>query len=500
MPPAKIILKYGFVYLLAIHPVLSLFSHNADEVQFYELLVPVGLVLVVTMLMHGVLLATLGSPQKANSLVILFNAFLFYYAYLLGVFQNASMFQFLGIVGGRSFLKFYLAALVVAVSVIFLLSETALEKAAFVIKRFAVAIILVTLVFLARNKIASWDFRDPGEPKDVARASAASSSNPDIYHIVLDGYGRHDYLKEFYEYDNGEFIEWLEQKGFYVAHASRSNYPLTRFSLASFLNYEYLDGIPLEKEWTFFNMIQNNKAMRFLRERGYNVVTFETGQTSFDIKRLATHYESMPLVLSEFQNEILNLTLLPTLFKAADFQNTLHRNVILRVFDKLAQPFWEPSPKLVYAHIRTPHPPYVFDAQGNFLSPEKLELLPELTPERYKRQLAGQTQFTTAKVQEIVGKILEHTRGDAVVILHSDHGPAFTTYPGMEMEERLAILNAVYFPEGDYEDFTPETSPVNLYRLVFNAVFHSEFAILEDASYLYTSFGWERFVADEQTH
>ena len=70
----------------------------------------------------------------------------------------------------------------------------------------------------------------------------------------------------------------------------------------------------------------------------------------------------------------------------------------------------------------------------------------------------------------------------------------------MEMEERLAILNAVYFPEGDYEDFTPETSPVNLYRLVFNAVFHSEFAILEDASYLYTSFGWERFVADEQTH
>ena len=100
MPPAKIILKYGFVYLLAIHPVLSLFSHNADEVQFYELLVPVGLVLVVTMLMHGVLLATLGSPQKANSLVILFNAFLFYYAYLLGVFQNASMFQFLGIVGG----------------------------------------------------------------------------------------------------------------------------------------------------------------------------------------------------------------------------------------------------------------------------------------------------------------------------------------------------------------------------------------------------------------
>ena len=37
---------------------------------------------------------------------------------------------------------------------------------------------------------------------------------------LFSGYGRHDYLKEFYEYDNGEFIEWLEQKGFYVTSIS----------------------------------------------------------------------------------------------------------------------------------------------------------------------------------------------------------------------------------------------------------------------------------------
>ncbi len=37
----------------------------------------------------------------------------------------------------------------------------------------------------------------------------------DIYFIVLDGYGRSDVLKEFYEYDNSDFLRGLKEKGFY---------------------------------------------------------------------------------------------------------------------------------------------------------------------------------------------------------------------------------------------------------------------------------------------
>lgn len=489
--------KYGFVYLLAIYPALSLFAHNAGQVQFYELLLPLALILLATVLMHAALLAVV-TPQRANFLVILINVFIFYYEYLLGFLQNASLFEFLGIVGGRSFLKYYAAALVASAASIFLLSETALEKAAFVVKRFVVLLILVTLASLAWNKFSSWDVRGPEQAGPIARASGASTSNPDIYHISLDGYGRHDYLKDFYGYDNGAFIEWLEQKGFFVAHEGRSNYTFTRFSLASFLNFQYLDDVPIEQEWSFFNLIQDNKAMRFLKERGYNIVTFETGQTSFDIKKLATHFQSAPYVLSEFQNEVLNLTFLPTFLKAVIFKN--QRKAILNIFDKLSQPLSEPSPKLVYAHIFLPHPPYLFDGEGNFLTPEKLKLLPELTPETYKEQFVGQTRFATTKVQEMIGKILEYTRGKAVIILHSDHGPAFTRYPGIETEERISILEAVFLPSGDYEGFTPGMTPVNIYRLVFNALFQSDLPILEDESYLVTDSGFERFEADGATH
>jgi hypothetical protein len=490
------LLRYGFIYLLAIHPVLSLFSANADQVQFSELLLPLAIVLLVTVLMHAALRAILRSPHKASFLVILFNFALFHYDHLLGVFQNASMFQFLEIVGGRSFLMFYLPALGVGAVVILLMSETALTKAAYVVKRFAVLFILVTLVTLGWNKISSWDLGGDEETVPVARATGTSSSDPDIYHIVLDGYGRHDYLKDYYDFDNGWFLEWLEQKGFYVARESRSNYAFTRFSLTSVLNFQYLDQISPKKQWAFFNRLQNNRAMTFLKERGYNVVAFDTGQRSFDMRRLATHYHTMPYVLSEFQNELLNLTPLPVALKVTALQSELHRDTILNIFDHLSQPSSEGSPKLVYAHLFVPHPPYIFDGVGNFLTPEKFELLPELAPEMYKRLYADQARYTTTRVQEAIGNIMEQTRGTAVIIVHADHGPAFTPYPGMDPQERFAILNAVFLPDGDYEGFEPSVTPVNTYRLVFNEIFKTDFPILENLSYRDTGSGWERFDAD----
>ena len=286
--------KYGYVHLLAIHPVLSLFSANADEVQFGELFMPLATVLLATVLMHAGLLAILRSPQKASFLVILFNFTVFYYEHLLDLFQNASVFSFLEIVGGRSFLQPYLLALGVGAVVILLMSEAALEKAAFVVKRFAVLLILVTLVTLGWNKISSWDLGGAEETGPVARATTASGSNPDIYHIVLDGYGRHDFLKDYYDFDNGGFLDWLEHKGFYVARESRSNYSSTRFSLTSALNFQYLNEIPPTRQWAFFNKLQNNRVMTFLKERGYNVVAFDTGQRSFDMRKLATHYHATP--------------------------------------------------------------------------------------------------------------------------------------------------------------------------------------------------------------
>ncbi len=69
------------------------------------------------------------------------------------------------------------------------------------------------------------------------------SQPPDIYYIILDGYGRSDVLKNEYDYDNSDFLNGLRGLGFYVADCSQSNYAQTQISLASSLNFNYLDAL-----------------------------------------------------------------------------------------------------------------------------------------------------------------------------------------------------------------------------------------------------------------
>src|SRR5690606_20870239 len=66
---------------------------------------------------------------------------------------------------------------------------------------------------------------------------------PDVYYIILDGYPRADILAERYGYDNSEFLEGLESRGFYIADGSHSNYGQTILSLTSSLNMDYLDTL-----------------------------------------------------------------------------------------------------------------------------------------------------------------------------------------------------------------------------------------------------------------
>lgn len=68
-----------------------------------------------------------------------------------------------------------------------------------------------------------------------------SESRPDIYYIIPDRYGSENSLQKNFQFDNSEFIDYLMDKGFYVARDSHSNYSRTFASLASSLNMEYIN-------------------------------------------------------------------------------------------------------------------------------------------------------------------------------------------------------------------------------------------------------------------
>ena len=86
-----------------------------------------------------------------------------------------------------------------------------------------------------------------------------------------------------------------------------------------------------------------------------------------------------------------------------------------------------------------------------------------------------------------------------VIVLMADEGPFPDRYAAdqanfnwleatpLEIQQKFGLLNALYLP-GDKDPadygFTNRTSPVNEFRIVFNAIFDANLPILPDLTYL----------------
>jgi hypothetical protein len=110
----------------------------------------------------------------------------------------------------------------------------------------------------------------------------ANDSSPDIYYIILDGYGRADVQQEFYGLDNRAFLKGLSERGFYVPEQSSSNYPQTYLSLSSSLNMSYIDSLSnlmgnSDARDPLRYLIQNNSVTKMLREAGSQFILISSG-------------------------------------------------------------------------------------------------------------------------------------------------------------------------------------------------------------------------------
>ncbi len=106
---------------------------------------------------------------------------------------------------------------------------------------------------------------------------------PDVYYFILDSYGRDDLLKQAYGYDNSGFLKGLEERGFYVARCSQSNYVRTEISIGSSLNMAYLqdldpafspDSIKRARLW---DSLKHSAARYNFESMGYKTIGFATG-------------------------------------------------------------------------------------------------------------------------------------------------------------------------------------------------------------------------------
>jgi hypothetical protein len=335
-------------------------------------------------------------------------------------------------------------------------------------------------------------------PESMSGLSLDCTVSPDIYWIVLDGYGRADVLQEIYGVDVSPMLASLREKGFFIAEQSHANYIQTVYSIPSTLFFNYMEPMPPDVSgYDYFPaLIANNPTMALLRQCGYKMVTFESGF-------FFTNYPNSDLYLSDgdYFNELEELLFASTpLGYLADkldlslpeWSYASHRSRVRFALDKLGELPESPGPKFVFAHIISPHPPFVFDAQGNSIQPNRSYTVWDGddyagTWAEYRAGYAAQVQYVNQLLEQTVSEIINRSPAPPVVIVQADHGPGghlvWKSPDRTCLWERTSILNAYYLPNGGSQSLYPTISPVNSFRIVLNAYFGLDLELLPDETY-----------------
>ncbi|KAF0108707.1 MAG: hypothetical protein FD146_593 [Anaerolineaceae bacterium] len=333
-------------------------------------------------------------------------------------------------------------------------------------------------------------------------ALVAPDIRPDIYYIVLDGYAREDVLREFFNYDNSTFTNHLRSRGFIIPSENHSNYSKTAASLTSTLNMDYLQNIAPDLNqtpfwWTVTPLLDHNAVAASLEGIGYRTVTIGTDWGITDIPSSDTYFRPYPVILTDYENYLLGATplkvLQPLLKSVASVPtNDTHRTFVRFSFDTLAVLPDLPGPKFVFAHILSPHPPFVFDASGNPLErgyPFSFNDAMDFPGSRdqYKQDYVGQVEFINAQLEPVIEALLENSEVPPIIILQGDHGSGlltdFSSADNTCLKERFSPLAAYYLPGLESGDIPDDITPVNLFRIIFNKYFGADLPLLENAEY-----------------
>ncbi len=362
----------------------------------------------------------------------------------------------------------------------------------------AISAVQIVALGLQARSILSAARRGEATPQNVGQRDA--SSLPNIYYIVLDGYARQDILAELYEHDNSPFLDYLTQKGFYVARRSTANYGLTALSLACSLNFEYLDGLAQETGSQYpyamplTHMIEDSAAMHLLAQCGYRLVALSSGCAFTEMRHADTYIRTGHLGL--FANGLISVYLPRAITTKLGTQHHIHAQSIQRTFECLGTTTELKPPIFVFAHIFAPHRPFVFQEDGEkpatgqvFWFSEGSDIIQgrDSARHQYRRDYRSQLIFINKMVMRTIDQILAQSARPPIIILQADHGPAslvdWEDIHSTCHAERMGILNAYLLPDGGDKWLYDQITPVNTFRIIGNHYLGTNFPLLEDRCY-----------------
>jgi hypothetical protein len=467
--------------LFAIAPILYFYGNNYSFSNTSEIFFPifVNVGIVVTAIVVSFIFSKNWQKAGIEGTVIIFEFATFGHVLFLAL-KNGVFWSDV-----RPLIIFYLIFFIIATWLNFRIFRNHFQ-----ITEFLNVVSIILMLFSIINIIPKWLDKKPTIETQQITEIPTPANLPDIYYIILDGYGGDEMLSEVYNFDNSSFLTELEEMGFFIANSSFTNYIRTVQSLNSTLNMQYLKN---DNDWdTNLESINNNYLKDQLKYFGYTIYTIPNAfRTTNWIGEITTNKNAMN---TKFFWNYMSTTAVVLFWNSVPYD--IHRLDILNQFNSIENLVKKQGPKFVFVHIIAPHPPFVFDKNGNAIHYDKPYSAVDaddlgLLVKEYQSKYIGQLQFINIKAIETIESILKNSATSPIIIIQGDHGPgSMLSFANLEnnncLYERFSILNAYYFPDKN-NNLYDDISPVNSFRLILNDYFGFSLDLLEDKAFYSTN-------------
>jgi hypothetical protein len=482
--------------LFAAYPVLFLYAQNLNDVTTREVVNPLQQAIawgVVATLACGLVFLL---DFRRGALVASF-AVLFWYTY--GHVTNLLASQHLT---RNEFIGGWAMVGIVVVVIALLSSSRIIGAITAVANVVAIVLVAITVVQLIPALTAK-----PVVAAGPQQAGAVVPGDRDIYWFAFDRYGSQTSLNYFAGTHN-DLQDFLRSRDFYVADRSHANYSRTTPSIAATMGMDYITDIAAEQgpESTnlqpLYAVMQHSPVAGFLESRGYRFINNGSwfGPTQVIGDADENTYTTDPSAETDF-TAILDETtfspvmadLLPHSTPIISKADQIHINAALLQQRVLARMPDEPSPKFVFSHILLPHPPYVFNEDGSYPTPEQRKSRTEA------ESMNIQLTYTNNFIKRVVDQLLSVPDDQKpIIIIQADEGPYtyrytrdkekfdWTQATPEELETKFGVINAMFLP-GTPAPGSPQLydsiTLVNTFRLVFDQFYGQDYPLLPDRVY-----------------
>lgn len=473
------------MFLFSIWPVLFIFVGNIDYIGMKYLLMPILLVLflaLICLLIVNIFIKNIHISALIVSPVIVSSLCLgLIYHYIYASFEKSSYFviPIISLLGIGVYVFYCVKLLKLSSGYVTKITE-------------AMNIVAIVLCVINISQIFIYNFNNKliANDQNSFFKYRFSGTPPDIYYIILDEYAGLDQIKTYYNYDNTNFAIRLTKKGFFVARESKVKEANTAPSLMASLNMGFTTEknksssyssifssissyMNLSENSQVKELLQNNKVAEILVAHNYKYYhigswfygTRYNKYAEHNINYFGFHIDN-PLIIELCNSSIIRFLFARNLSFISEY---FQRESVLDAFASLSKVAAADGPKFVFAHIVSPHEPFIFGPEGQSVP------LKKRGDWRDKSLYLGQYIFITKKAEEVINSILEKSKTPPIIIVQSDHGVRF------DKPSANKIFNAYYLPDDGNNLLYNSISPVNTFRLIFNYYFGTKYDLLNDA-------------------